>query len=43
VLIENFGPGVLARAGFGWDQIQDLNPRMIYASIKGFGPGPYQD
>ena len=43
VLIENFGPGVLARAGFDWDQIQTLNPRMIYASIKGFGPGPYQD
>src|SRR5262252_1324165 len=31
VLIENFGPGVLARAGFDWDTIQDLNPRMIYA------------
>jgi len=43
VLVENFGPGVLARAGFDWDTIQDLNPRMIYASIKGFGPGPYQD
>ncbi len=43
VLIENFGPGVLARAGFDWEHIQDLNPRMVYASIKGFGPGPYQD
>ncbi|RZT39318.1 formyl-CoA transferase [Cupriavidus agavae] len=43
VLIENFGPGVLARAGFDWDHIQTLNPRLVYASIKGFGPGPYQD
>ncbi|MDK3023433.1 formyl-CoA transferase [Cupriavidus taiwanensis] len=43
VLIENFGPGVLARAGFDWDHLQDLNPRLVYASIKGFGPGPYAD
>nr|WP_315592833.1 formyl-CoA transferase [uncultured Cupriavidus sp.] len=43
VLVENFGPGVLDRAGFEWHRIQELNPRMIYASIKGFGPGPYVD
>ena len=43
VLVENFAPGALDRMGFGWDRIQELNPRMIYASIKGFGPGPYED
>jgi formyl-CoA transferase len=29
--------------GFSWEKIQELNPRMILASIKGFGPGPYED
>jgi formyl-CoA transferase len=43
VLVENFGPGVLDRMGLTWARIQQLNPRMIYASIKGFGPGPYED
>jgi formyl-CoA transferase len=43
VLVENFGPGVLDRMGYTWEKIQELNPRMIYASIKGFGPGPYED
>ena len=43
VLVENFGPGVLDRMGFTWEKIQALNPRMIVASIKGFGPGPYED
>ena len=43
VLVENFGPGVLERMGYTWEHIQELNPRMIVASIKGFGPGPYQD
>ena len=43
VLVENFAPGALDRMGFGWDRIQTLNPRMIFASVKGFGPGPYQD
>jgi formyl-CoA transferase len=43
VLVENFAPGALDRMGFGWERIQELNPRMIYASIKGFGPGPYAD
>jgi formyl-CoA transferase len=43
VLVENFGPGVLDRMGFTWETIQRLNPRMIVASIKGFGPGPYED
>ena len=43
VLVENFGPGVLDRQGFTWEKIQELNPRMIYASIKGFGPGKFED
>jgi formyl-CoA transferase len=43
VLVENFGPGVLDRMELTWPRIQELNPRMIYASIKGFGPGPYED
>jgi formyl-CoA transferase len=43
VLVENFGPGVLDRMGFTWERVQELNPRMIVASVKGFGPGPYED
>ncbi len=43
VLVENFGPGVLDRMGFTWDKIQSINPAIIVASIKGFGPGPYED
>ncbi len=43
VLVENFGPGVLDRMGFPWETVHQLNPRMIVASIKGFGPGPYED
>ncbi len=42
VLVENFTPGVLARLGFGWEQLQQHNPRLILASISGFGQtGPY--
>src|SRR5215831_4532436 len=43
VMVENFGPGAIDRMGFPWKKIQEINPRMIYASIKGFGPGPYAD
>jgi formyl-CoA transferase len=43
VLVENFAPGALDRMGFTWERIQALNPRMILASVKGFGPGPYED
>lgn len=43
VMVENFGPGVLDRQGFDWERIRQINPRIIYASIKGFGPGPYLD
>ena len=42
VLMENFGPGVLDRLGFGWDAVHEINPRIVMASIKGFGTeGPY--
>src|SRR5437660_2073642 len=43
VLVENFAPRALDRMGFTWERIQQLNPRMIVASVKGFGPGPYED
>ncbi len=43
VLVENFAPGALDRMGFTWERINELNPRMIVASVKGFGPGPYED
>ncbi|MEV0628472.1 formyl-CoA transferase [Nonomuraea wenchangensis] len=41
VLVENFGPGAVDRMGFPWERLQELNPRLIYASIKGFGTGRY--
>ncbi|MFI1203416.1 formyl-CoA transferase [Streptomyces sp. NPDC020883] len=41
VLVENFGPGAVDRMGFTWERIQEINPRIVYASIKGFGEGPY--
>jgi formyl-CoA transferase len=41
VLVENFAPGALGRLGFAWDTVRTINPRLIYASIKGFGPGPF--
>ena len=44
VLLENFGPGVIDRLGFGYPAVRELNPRLVYASIKGFGSyGPYRD
>ena len=42
VLVENFAPGALERMGITWQHIQGINPRMIVASIKGFGAGPYE-
>jgi formyl-CoA transferase len=43
VMVENFAPGALDRMGFSWEKIQEINPRMIYASVKGFGPGKYEE
>jgi len=41
ILVENFGPGVMDRLGYSWAALHALNERLIYASIKGFGPGRY--
>ncbi len=42
VIMENFGPGVPERLGFGWQHVHEINPRIVMASIKGFGnSGPY--
>jgi crotonobetainyl-CoA:carnitine CoA-transferase CaiB-like acyl-CoA transferase len=42
VVVENFRPGTAARLGLGYDALSALNPRIIYASISGFGQtGPY--
>ena len=43
VLVENFAPGALDRMGFTWEVLSEANPRLVYASIKGFGPGAYAD
>ena len=44
VLLENFGPGVIERLGFGYAELHRINPRLVFASIKGFGSyGPYSD
>jgi formyl-CoA transferase len=44
VLVENFGPGALDRMGFDWEKIQELNPKLILASVKGFSDGhSYED
>lgn len=42
IFVENFAPGVIERLGFGYETVRKLNPRIIYARIKGFAPeGPY--
>jgi len=43
VLVENFAPGALDRMGFSWAKLQEANPKLIVASVKGFGPGRYAD
>jgi formyl-CoA transferase/succinyl-CoA--D-citramalate CoA-transferase len=44
VVIENFRPGTLERWGLGWDELHDVNPRLILVRISGFGQdGPYRD
>jgi len=44
VLVENFAPGALDRMGFTWERIQELNPRLVFGSVKGFSEeSPYAD
>jgi formyl-CoA transferase len=43
VLVENFAPGALDRMGFSWERIQELNPRMVLASVKGFSDGHHYE
>ncbi|MFM1826630.1 MAG: hypothetical protein RLY67_11 [Pseudomonadota bacterium] len=43
VLVENFAPGALDRMGFTWERIQELNPKMIVASVKGFSDGHHYE
>src|SRR6202167_1378043 len=44
VLVENFGPGAMDRMGFSWKHIQELNPKLVYGSVKGFNDqSPYSD
>ncbi len=43
VMVENFGPGALDRMGFTWERIQELNPKMILASVKGFSDGHHYE
>jgi crotonobetainyl-CoA:carnitine CoA-transferase CaiB-like acyl-CoA transferase len=42
VLLENFAPGTIERLGCGWDDLEKLNPRLVYLALKGFLAGPYE-
>ncbi len=42
VVLENFGPGTMDRLGYSYEEFKKVNPRIIYCSLKGFLPGPYE-
>jgi CoA:oxalate CoA-transferase len=43
VLVENYRPGTMEKLGYSWERLSDLNPRLVYAAISGFGhTGPYR-
>ncbi len=42
ILLENFGPGTFDRLGYSYEALSKINPRLIYCSLKGFLPGPYE-
>lgn len=43
ILVENYGPGTVERLGIGYGTCREVNPRLIYCSLKGFMPGPYEN
>lgn len=43
VLVENYGPGTTERLGVGYDDLREVNPRLVYCAVKGFNDGPYSD
>jgi len=43
VFFENYAPGVAERVGLGWERLHEVNPRLIYCSLSGYGSGPYRD
>ena len=44
VMVENFAPGTAHRLGLGWEDVNELNPRLVYCSLSGFGQtGPYRN
>lgn len=43
IVVENFGPGTMDRLGFGYEALNTINPKLIYCSLKGFLPGPYEN
>lgn len=42
-LIENFAPNTMNRLGLSYDRVNKINPRLVYCSLKGFQPGPYEN